>query len=99
MATTAHRGLAATDIRCSCGHVRTVSHRQARQWREGVIPGTCATCRGRSPTRIARDRDVGYWLRLYGVDIPRGQTARQVIAASGIPPDLAEFAKDCFTDP
>lgn len=46
--------------------------------------------------RKARDRDIGFWLRLHGASIPKGQKARDYVAASGIPPSLAEFAKDCF---
>lgn len=97
MAITEARGLAPTDIRCpGCGNVRTVDARQARRWREGHIPGDCAKCRGGSATRVARDRDVGYWLRLHGAQIPRGQKARDYVTASGLPPSLAEFAKECF---
>ena len=97
MAIRAARGLASTDIRCpDCNKVRTVDPRHARRWREGHEPGTCATCRGGSVTRKARDQDYAFWLRSYGVPVPRGQKATQVIAASGIPPDLAEFARSCF---
>ncbi len=71
MAITVYRGLAATDIRCGCGNVRTVTHRQARRWREGHIPGTCVACRGGQNARITRDRDLSYWLRLYGVTLPK----------------------------
>lgn len=56
----------------------------------------CVVCRGGSATRVARDRDIGFWLRSYGVKIPRGQKARDVLTASGIPDDLAEFARSCF---
>lgn len=97
MAITQARGLCSTDIRCpGCGDVRTVDVRQARQWREGHIIGTCVTCRGGSKTRVARDRDIGFWLRAYGVDIPRGVKARDVVTASGIPPALAELAREAF---
>lgn len=96
MAITQARGLASTDIRCDCGSVRTVDQRQARRWREGHIPGTCASCRGGSVTRVARDRDIGFWLKAYGVKIPRGAKARDVLTASGIPPELAELAREAF---
>ena len=97
MAITLARGLAATDIRCpDCGNVRTVDRRHARRWREGHDHGTCISCRGGSNVRVARDRDIAYWLRLYGVPVPRGVKARDVITASGVPPDLARFAREVF---
>ena len=97
VAITEARGLAITDIRCpACRGVRTVDPRQARRWREGHIPGTCASCRGGTASRKARERDIGYWLRLHGAEIPRGVKPRDYITASGAPPSLLEFAKDCF---
>ena len=91
------RGLCNTQIRCpQCHHVRQVDPRQARRWRENHIQGLCVTCRGGQATRVARDRDIGYWLKMYGVPIPRGTKARDVITASGIPPELAEYARNCF---
>lgn len=91
------RGLAVTDIRCpQCNKVRTVDPRHARRWREGHEPGLCAKCRGASATRVARDKDIGFWLNQYGVTVPRGQKARAVVTASGVPPALKEFARSCF---
>ena len=91
------RGLVKTQIRCpQCHHVRNVGDREARKWREHHVAGLCVTCRGGQATRVARDRDIGYWLKMYGVPIPRGTKARDVITASGIPPELAEYARNCF---
>lgn len=91
--------VARDDIRCpQCQSVRSVDTRQARRWRQGHITGVCSACRGRSSTRIAKDQHISYWLKLYGVQVPRGQKPRDVIAASGIPPDLARLAKDCWPD-
>lgn len=91
------KGLCVSDIRCpECKRVRTVDPRHARRWREGHEPGLCAKCRGASPTRVARDKDIRFWLNQYGVQVPRGQKARTVVTASGLPPDLADFARSCF---
>lgn len=99
MAITEARGLCSSDIRCpECSRVRTVDPRHARRWREGHDTGLCARCRGGSATRVARDRDIGFWLKQYGVSIPRGTKAREVVTASGLPDELAEFARSCFPD-
>lgn len=99
MTISAARGLASTDIRCpDCHKVRTVDARHARRWREGHEPGLCASCRGGSATRKARDRDYAFWLKQFGVPVPRGTRAMDVIAASGVPPALGEFAKRCYPD-
>lgn len=88
------RSVASTDIRCPrCGGVRVVDVHTARSKRTSRL---CAACRGQSPTRVARDRDLAFWLRMYGVSVPRGVKARDVLAASGVPPDLADFAKSVF---
>ena len=97
MAITQARGLAPTDIRCpGCQAVRTVDKRQARRWREGHLTGHCVSCRGLPSTRVARERDIGYWLKLHGAQIPRGQKPREFLTASGMPESLKAFARDCF---
>ena len=91
------RGLAANEIRCpGCNAIRQVAVRHARRWREGGFAGLCNHCRAGYRGRAARDCDIAYWLKLYGVDVPRGTKARDHITASGLPPELARFAQDAF---
>lgn len=97
MAVSVCRGLASTDIRCpDCNHVRTVSERQARRWQKGEYTGRCSNCRRGHRGRSPRDSDYAYWLRLYGVEIPKGQKALDHVVASGVPPELARFARQVF---
>ena len=97
MTITLARGLAPTDIRCpECSGVRTVNARHASRWRNGEFPGVCNQCRRGRTGRVATDAAIGYWLRMYGVDIPKGRKARDVLTASGIPPALAQFAREAF---
>lgn len=78
--------------RCEgCGAPREVSSRQARRIRTGHSGSLCPTCR---PARslAATETDYRYWLGLYGVKVPRGQSALEVVRASGMPPELEDLA-------
>lgn len=97
MAVSEARGLSPCDIRCpQCKKVRTVDPRQARRFREGHIAGTCSVCRGRGATRKATDKAMRYWLTEFGAPVPRHMKARDYLAASGMPSELAQFARECF---
>lgn len=81
-------------VRCpNCGRRRIVSARQARRARNGEILGLCARCRGRGH---AKDRDLRYWIHVYGGEIPSGVSPRELIASGGAPPDLVELARSIF---
>ena len=41
------------------------------------------------------DSHLGFWLKVYGVKVPRGG-ARKVIAAGGVPAELIELARQVW---
>lgn len=77
----------------SCGAGLDVSARQGRRIRGGLAAALCRTCRGgRSYT--ARESDYRYWLARFGMSVPTGANALDVVRASGLPPDLARLATE-----
>lgn len=78
--------------RCdSCGERREVGDRQARRIRMAG-GGKCSACRG---ARVIepRDSDYRYWLSMFGVEVPKGMSARESVVASGMPDELQALAK------
>lgn len=84
--------------RCEgCGAPREVSHRQARRIRTGHSGSLCPSCRpGRSIE--ATETDYRFWLNLYGVKVPVGRSALEVVRASGLPPELESLAVNFVRD-
>lgn len=85
-------------ITCSgCGGQRSVTDRSRRRSEQkGGIP--CAQCRGLSPTKRVSDGDLRFWLRSYGVDLPRAVPVREFIVAGGAPQALVDLARECYPD-
>ncbi len=44
------------------------------------------------------DGDLRFWLREFGVNLPRGAPVREFIVAGGAPPELVELARQCHPD-
>ena len=80
----------------SCGSNRVVTDRHARRARQqGGI--SCVRCRGGGSLRHqATEEAFRFWLRSYGVQVPKGESARAYIAAGGAPPELVELARSVY---
>lgn len=84
--------------RCdNCGGTLAVSDRQARRIRTGRSTARCGSCRGLNGA-VATETAYRYWLTRFGVSVPRGGRALDVVMASGLPPDLADLARDFHSD-
>jgi hypothetical protein len=57
----------------------------------------CGTCRG-NPTIQASEADYRYWLDKFGVRVPAGRSALEVVRASGMPSELEHLAVDFVRD-
>lgn len=84
--------------RCGgCGAALEVGTRQRRRIAAGVSSSLCRTCRGR-PVIEPREQDYRFWLNLYGVKVPNGGKALDVVRASGMPEELADLATEFVRD-
>ncbi len=85
-------------IVCSgCGGARQVTDRTRRRSEQlGGIQ--CQSCRGFSPMKRVTDGDLRFWLRTYGVNLPRGVPVREFIVAGGAPQALVDLARQVHPD-
>ena len=85
-------------VRCPvCRRYRVVGTRQARRIRAGENTGICSSCRGEEmDPRPCADEHLRFWLRSFGVRLPRGMTAREAVRAGFAPPDLVELAQQVW---
>jgi hypothetical protein len=78
-------------MRCSnCGSLAAVGPRQTRRINANGSVSRCVVCRGRN--YVASESDYRYWLTRFGVEIPKGVPALEVVRASGMPAELREIA-------
>lgn len=85
--------------RCEgCGAPRSfdVTSRQAARIRAGHSGSLCRSCRA-GPVE-AGESDYRFWLTMFGVKVPRGANALDVVRASGLPEDLADLATEFVRD-
>lgn len=80
------------DARCrSCGLRFEVGARQVRRIRSEESSGVCGRCRS-APGRVEpTDADYRYWATRFGVEVPKGRSAREALATGAIPDELAEI--------
>lgn len=55
--------------------------------------GKCSACRGGRVIE-PRESDYRYWLTMFGVTVPQGAKALDVVRAAGIPSGLRTLAED-----
>jgi hypothetical protein len=81
----------------SCGGRISVGTRQARRIQNGPLPARPLTCRSCRGLRRAESTEAAfrYLADRFGVDVPRGQTARltleRVVLTASAPDELASI--------